>query len=250
MNEADRLRAAMRATESTAHAPLDLAAVVREGRRLRRRRRLAGTGAAGLVLAVAVAVPVALRPDGPPPQRPAEAITTGSVATPTTAPTASATPDARATPGSTDRKPVGTVVSSGIRYGDQERVFYFVPIGVPELPGVKIGLVAGRRDADGRLTPDLLINDVEGRDRHAGFHQIGYDQQGDRQVLPPVPTFGYFVGPATRIVGTVDGRQVPAELARWSVDPGVVIFWFEPTVLTPGVRLDGIVALDKRGERL
>ncbi|MEV6376323.1 hypothetical protein [Micromonospora musae] len=258
MNEADRLREAMRVTESTDQGMLDLAAVVREGRRLRWRRRLAGAGAAGLVLAVAVAVPVALRPGGPSPQRPADAPTTATVAAPTTAPTAGpATPPTvgpttgtPVSPGGTDRKPTGAVVSSGIRYGAQERVFYVVPVDVPSLPRVKIGLVAGRRDTDGRLTPDVLINDVAGRDRREGFHEIGYDQQGDRAVVPPVPTFGYFVGPATRIVGTVDGRQVAAELARWSTDPRVVIFWFDPTTLAPGVRLDGILAYDKRGARL
>ncbi|RKN30420.1 hypothetical protein [Micromonospora musae] len=250
MNEADRLREAMRVTESTDQGMLDLAAVVREGRRLRRRRRLAGAGAAGLVLAVAVAVPVALRPGGPPPQRPADAMTTASVAAPTATPTAGPTTGTPVSPGGTDRKPTGAVVSSGIRYGAQERVFYFVPVDVPSVPRVKIGLVAGRRDTDGRLTPDVLINDVAGRDRHEGFHEIGYDQQGERQFVPPVPTFGYFVGPAMRIVGTVDGRQVNAELARWSADPRVVIFWFDPTTLAPGVRLDGILAYDKRGARL
>lgn len=259
MNEAERLREAMLATERADHDMLDLAAVVREGRRLRRRRRVVGTGSAALVLAVAVAVPVALTSADPErPGRGADPVAGARTATPTTAPTAgpttaaapTTTPAATTGSGRATPKPVGTVLYSGIRYGVEERVFYVVGVAVPKVPQVKIGLVAGRRNAAGELTPDVLVNDVAGRDRHAGFHEIGYDQQGDRPVRPPVPTFGYFVGPAAQIVGTVDGRQVPATLARWSEDSRVVIFWFDPKVLTPGVRLDGIVARDKRGERL
>ncbi|MER7444983.1 hypothetical protein [Micromonospora avicenniae] len=254
MNEAERLREAMLATERADDDLLDLAAVMREGRRLRRRRRVAGTGAAALVLAVAVAVPVALTSADPEPQRPADPAAGAHTATPTTAPTpgptTTAAPTATTGSGRSTPKPVGTVLFSGIRYGVEERVFYVVGVDVPKAPQVKIGLVAGRRDAAGELTPDVLINDVVGRDRHAGFHEIGYDQQGDRRVHPPVPTFGYFVGPAARIIGTVDGREVSATLARWSEDSRVVIFWFDPTVLAPGIRLDGIVARDKRGKPL
>lgn len=124
-------------------------------------------------------------------------------------------------------------MDSGIRYGADERVFFMVPVDVPQLPRVTIGLVAGRRAPGGRLTSDFLVNDVSGSDRRPGFHEIGYDQQR----VPTdasIPTFGYFVGPAARIVGTVDGRQVEARLVRWSEDPDVVIFWFDPTTLTPG----------------
>ncbi|WP_405433265.1 hypothetical protein [Micromonospora sp. NBC_00617] len=115
------------------------------------------------------------------------------------------------------------------------------------MPKVTIGLAAGRRAPDGTLSTDILVNDVEGADRSPGFHQIGYDE---RSSDTPVPTFGYFVGPAERIIGTVDGRQVDARVARWSRDKQVVIFWFDPATLTPGERLDGIVARDRGGRRL
>jgi hypothetical protein len=36
----------------------------------------------------------------------------------------------------------------------------------------------------------------------------------------------------------------------WSQDPQVVIFWFDPEVLAPGVRLDGIIARDQQGRKL
>ncbi|MFI6333111.1 hypothetical protein ACIBBG_33065 [Micromonospora chersina] len=173
--------------------------------------------------------------------------------TPPPAATATATrPTATATPSESTQepRPVGDVVASGIRYGTEERVFYFIPVDVPRQPHVTIGLVAGRRSADGKLTSDFVANDVEGNDRRPGFHQIGYDQPGPIPTSPPVPTFGYFVGPAERIVGTVEGRKVTARLATWSRDPQVVIFWFDPEQLKPGVPLDSILARDAHGRKL
>lgn len=242
MTEMDELRRAMRATERA--DGLDIADIMRRGRRLRRRRRVgAGVAAAVATIAVAVGVDaVATRP-GPPDLPAGEPVATASTGTPPTTPTAAPAPT------ESPLRPLGTVVDSGIRYGTDARVFFMVPVDVPELPRVTIGLVAGRRAPDGHLTSDFLVNDVSGSDRRAGFHEIGYDQQR----VPtdtPVPTFGYFVGPAARIVGTVDGRQVEAKLARWSEDRQVVIFWFDPATLAPGTPLDGITARDPQGRRL
>ncbi|MET8233909.1 hypothetical protein ABZS77_24870 [Micromonospora sp. NPDC005298] len=247
MTELDRLRDAMRAIEHTA-APLDLAAVMREGRRLRTRRRVAGAGAATLAAALAsvlVMVAVGARPGDPPPvdRPPPVAVAPTPVAVPTTPTSEKPTPP----PSTPPPEPLGRIVDSGVRHGADQRVYYVVGVSVPGQPQVSIGLAAGRRAPDGALTTDILVNDVQGSDRSPGFHQIGYDE---RSSAAPVPAFGYFVGPATRIVGTVDGQQVEARLARWSVDPQVVIFWFEPAELTPGRRLDGIVARDATGRRL
>lgn len=144
-------------------------------------------------------------------------------------------------------KPLGQLMDSEVRHGADQRVYYFVGVSVPGEPKVTIGLAAGRRAANGMLTTDLLVNDVDGADRSPGFHQIGYDE---RSSTVPVPTFGYFVGPAHRIVGTVGGRQVDARLARWSIDKQVLVFWFDPAELTPGERLDGIIARAASGRRL
>ncbi|MGC4749837.1 hypothetical protein ACLQ28_29885 [Micromonospora sp. DT201] len=252
MSELDRLRHAMRATERP-DAVLDLATVMREGRRLRTRRRVAGAGAATLaagLAAVVVVVAVGARPDDPsaderpPPVAVATPPTGVSPMVPTTlGPTLPPGTDPDARP----PKPLGQVIDSGVRHGTDQRVYFVVGVSVPGHPKVSVGLVAGRRALDGTLTTDLLINDVGGVDRSPGFHQIGYDV---RSSAAPVPTFGYFVGPAQRIIGTVDGRQVDARLARWSVDKQVVIFWFDPAKLTPGERLDGIIARDSSGRRL
>ncbi|SIM63711.1 hypothetical protein [Micromonospora cremea] len=253
MSELDRLRHAMRVTERSGPT-LDLAAVMRDGRRLRTRRRVAGAGAAtlatGLVAAV-VAVVVGALPGDPrtverPPQV-AVAPTPPAGVSPTPPNPFGPTPATTAGPEEPVPSPLGQVVDSGIRYGVDQRVYYVVQVSVPGEAGVKIGLAAGRRAPDGTLTTDLLVNDVEGSDRSPGFHQIGYDSGGSPA---PVPTFGYFVGKAQRIIGTVDGRQVAARLAGWSADKQVVIFWFDPAELAPGDRLDGIVARDGGNRRL
>ncbi|MBO4164968.1 MULTISPECIES: hypothetical protein [Micromonospora] len=250
MTELEQLRRAMRATERPYPEDLDLTVIMRDGRRLRRRRRLAGAGAAALVtVLVAGGVGLGVRWTRPPaPDRPPARVATVPDATPpaTSPPTPGPTRWRPPSP-----QPIGEVVDTGIRYGVDQRVFYLVAVDVPEEPRVRVGLMAGRRSPAGGLTNDMVINDVQGSDRRPGFHEIGYDEatppDDDR---PPVPTFGYFVGPATRIVGTVRGRQVDARLARWSTDPELVIFWFDPVDLTPGVRLDGIVARDAAGRRL
>ncbi|MGW3789135.1 hypothetical protein ACWD5Z_31475 [Micromonospora chokoriensis] len=250
MSELEQLRHAMRETERP-DTVLDLAAVMRDGRRLRTRRRVAGAGAATLAagLAVVVVVAVDARTGGPPTADrppPVAVAPTPSGSPPTLARSMEPTspPPAGDVP---SPKPLGQVIDSKVRYGTEQRVYYVVRVSVPGEPKVTIGLAAGRRLADGMLTTDILVNDVEGADRRPGFHQIGYDE---RSSATPVPTFGYFVGPAHRVIGTVDGRQVDARLARWSVDKQVVIFWFDPTLLTPGERLDGIIARDAAGGRL
>ncbi|MDG4809740.1 hypothetical protein O7634_23565 [Micromonospora sp. WMMD1120] len=251
MNELERLRHAMRATERP-DAVLDLDIVIRKGRRLRTRRRVGAAAAATLAVGLASAVVlVAVDASGPgtgvpsAERPPPVAVAPPSVGVSPTTPEPTPPPTAaRDVPAP---KTLGQVIDSGVRYGVDQRVFYVVQVSVPGVPKVTIGLAAGRRAPDGFLTTDILVNDVEGADRSAGFHQIGYDESSS---TTPVPTFGYFVGPAHRVIGTVDGRQVDARLARWSFDKEVVIFWFDPTELKPGQRLDGIVAQDARGRRL
>ncbi|MEV4847249.1 hypothetical protein AB0K20_29010 [Micromonospora matsumotoense] len=246
MNELDQLRRAMRATERPYHDDLDLTVIMRDGRRLRRRRRLAGAGAAALVSVLLVGgIGLGVRWTRPstPDQPPGSAVTG-----PAAPPSATPPPTRLITP--PPREFLGAVVGTGIRYGTDERVFYVVAVDLPEAPGVTIGLMAGRRTPAGELIDDIVINDVRGADRRPGFHEIGYDEATLSDARPPVPTFGYFVGPATRIVGTAGGRQVEARLARWSTDPDLVVFWFDPVDLAPGVRLDGIVARGAEGRLL
>ncbi|MEV4215229.1 hypothetical protein [Micromonospora sp. NPDC049662] len=253
MSELDRLRDAMRATERP-DAVIDLARVMRDGRRLRTRRRVTGAAAATLAAGLVAVTAVTVDPSGsrdPAPAGPASPVAVASPPAGVT-PTAAAMSDESTPPPTQARgvphpKPLGQVIDTGIGHGTDRRVYFFVAVTVPGAPRVTIGLAAGRRAVDGTVSTDILVNDVEGADRSLGFHQIGYDESAS---TPAVPTFGYFVGPAARIIGTVDGRQVDATLARWSLDKQVVIFWFDPATLAPGERLDGIVARDGAGHRL
>ncbi|MET8092508.1 hypothetical protein [Micromonospora sp. NPDC005220] len=253
MSELDRLRHAMRETERP-DAVLDLATVMREGRRLRTRRRVAGAGAATLATGLAaVVVVVAVGGPGPGGPAPTERPPPIAVAPPSAGVSPTVEKSLEPTPPPTmardvpPPKALGQLIDSGVRHGADRRVYYMVAVSVPGAPKVSIGLAAGRQAPDGSLSTDILVNDVEGSDRRAGFHQIGYDEGS---TAAPVPTFGYFVGPAKRVIGTVHGRQVDARLARWSGDKQVTIFWFDPAQLRPGQRLDGIIARDSSGRRL
>ncbi|GAB3937865.1 hypothetical protein GCM10027614_16880 [Micromonospora vulcania] len=133
MSELDRLRDAMRITERP-DATLDLATVLREGRRLRTRRRVAGAGvatlAAGLAAAVAVVVigagPKDL-PTVPPPVADAPGPPAATFPTPTITPWHTPAPTTPSSSGA-DRErppsPLGQVVDSKVSYGTERRVFY------------------------------------------------------------------------------------------------------------------------------
>ncbi|MEK8105892.1 hypothetical protein NKG94_13425 [Micromonospora sp. M12] len=75
-----------------------------------------------------------------------------------------------------------------MRHGSDRRVYFVVAVSLPDEPGVTIGLAAGRQAPDGRLTTDILVNDVEGSDRRPGFHQIGYDEAPRPRRCPPSAT--------------------------------------------------------------
>jgi hypothetical protein len=139
-----------------------------------------------------------------------------------------------------DPSPLGEVVPSGVR---ENLVFYAVPVDEPDrLPDIHFGLMAGRRGGDGTLTALVLANETTGSDKAAGFHAVTGGLTIDST---PVPSFGYYAGPAAKITGTVAGRKVQAHQAVWSQDPNVVFFWFDP-----GTEPAGLTALDAAGHRL
>jgi hypothetical protein len=62
--------------------------------------------------------------------------------------------------------------------------------------------------------------------------------------------FGYYVGPATRITATVDGRRIQAGQARWSQESQIVIFWFDPADVPDGTAPTNLAAYNAAGSRL
>lgn len=233
MNELDDFRAALRQPPGEPFAEPDLARIMADGTRLRRRRRLL-SGTAGVAAAAAVVLVVVfaiqLRRPAPAPVAQPPAPPPVTVSTP-------------ATPGD---RPIGQVVATGIRTHAGELVFYARALDVPELPDVRFGLVAGVR-AGTSLKALLMTNEVRGSDRSFGFHATdGGEIIGDQLI----PVFGYFAGPAAKITTTVHGRPVEAHLAKWSGDPAVVIFWFDPVAVPDSTVLTPLIAQDAGGRRL
>lgn len=64
------------------------------------------------------------------------------------------------------------------------------------------------------------------------------------------PAYGYFVGEPATITGTVDGHSIAAKTAISSVDPSVILFWFDTTEITVESNLTIVSAYDVTGKQL
>jgi hypothetical protein len=60
------------------------------------------------------------------------------------------------------------------------------------------------------------------------------------------PFFGYYVGPARKIVS----GKVTAQQQAWSEDPSVIVFWFDPADAPQGFTAKALTAYDKGGDKL
>ncbi|MEU3627375.1 hypothetical protein BS329_26920 [Amycolatopsis coloradensis] len=116
--------------------------------------------------------------------------------------------------------PWGDVIGTGVHGDGGELVFSGVKIDVEQLPGTTFGIMAGRRPAGGQVTAGVVANEFEGSDKAPGFHAVSGGING-------YPSFGYYAGPAVKITAKVAGKSVTARQAPWSVDPNVVVFWFD-----------------------
>jgi hypothetical protein len=232
VNDLDDLRDAMHSTPDFAPRPLDLAAVMIAGGRLRRRRRLAVGAASGLaVLVLLIGGAQFAR------SRPAEPTGDAVAARPPGTAVAAVPAD----------DTFGEVVDTGVRTGDQTWLLWIKRIDDPALPDTSIGMVAGRRDAGGRPVVDMLSNETEGSDRSPGFHAM---QMASKLGSGTTPAYGYYVGDAARITVVADGRTVTARRARWSEDSSIVLFWFTLKQVNPGTTVKQVTAYDSTGRRL
>ncbi|RSD25840.1 hypothetical protein [Amycolatopsis eburnea] len=232
MNDLDDFRAALRQPPEEPFAEPDLAAIMAGGTRMRRRRRVltsvAGVAAAAVVvLVVGFAVQVRQPAPAPVAQPPAPVSTTSA-------------------PSTAAEQPMGDVIGTGIKTTRGEIVFFARAVDAPELPDVHFGLVAGFRSGE-TLESVLMTNEFRGSDRSFGFHATdGGELSGDEVI----PVFGYFAGQAARITTTVHGKTVDASLARWTEDPNVVVFWFDPVAVPNSAVLTPLIAYDAAGKRL
>jgi hypothetical protein len=143
----------------------------------------------------------------------------------------------------------GRVIPAGFKDPAGELVFYGVRIDLRQLPGTTFGIMAGLRDASGALTPEVETNETTGPDTAPGFHAV----QAPSSVGSPavtIPEFGYYAGPAASITALDHGRVIHARLARWSVNPRIVVFWFIPPAAPAGATLTGLAAYDAAGHQL
>jgi hypothetical protein len=246
VNELERLKSALNEAPPEPFAAPDLTRIMADGTRIRRRRRLlTGAGAAAAVVAVVAVVfgAVQLRPG--PQQQPAPVAAAPSTVGPASTVPSTAAPE-------TDRAtPLGDVVSLGIKNAGGELVLYAFKIDEPQaMPGVGFGLMLAVRDVGG-LHPVYAANEVNGSDRSFGFHATsGGLIAGTRTTQVAVPVLGYFAGPAARITSTVHGKPVAARLAKWSEDPNVVFFWFDPVQVPSAGALTPLAAYTAGGTRL
>lgn len=228
MNDAEALRHAMRADDGQDFRPVDVERVMRLGARMRTRRRLAVAGGAlAVVAAVLIGVGnLGLGGTGTDPAQPV-LITVGQPADPAAARD-------------------GDVIPTGVHTGGGEYVLYFVS-GYVEynrqsqpLPGSGYGLTLGYRGHDGVISPVTTTGSI---DLKQGFHSV---------TLGVVPLFGFYSGPATRVVVTSGGRTAAAHIAKWSSNPGIVVFWFTPDQgITNKPKADfDITAYDSHGHAL
>jgi hypothetical protein len=217
MNDLDDLKDALHSPPGFVARSLDLDAIMTTGGRRRRARRLAVSATSGLAV-VAVLIGggwLAARND-----RAAPGLLPPAAASASPSPSPSVPPtDGPAT------APLGAVVSTGLKAKQGTWVIYAVPVREPSLPDTHFGIMVGRRMPDGTFTSDVISNETNGSDTAKGFHALqgGMNVNGE-----DIPSFGYFVGPATRFTAKVGGKTIEAGHARWSKDASVVMFWFDP----------------------
>jgi len=173
-------------------------------------------------------------------------LTVANAAATPAAPAAAAAPVVAASPSppptrvaSSEHEVLGDVIPSG--FGDL--VFYGVKVEEPRLPETTFGIMAGARDANGGLKDLVITNETSGSDKAPGFHGVtgGLGVENHE-----VPSFGYYYGPAVKITGRIYGTIGVAHQARWSEDPNVVVFWFDPSGPDP----EDLKAYDAAGNEL
>ncbi|WP_051174139.1 hypothetical protein [Amycolatopsis orientalis] len=137
-----------------------------------------------------------------------------------------------------DNTPWGDVIGTGVQGEGGELVFYGVKVDVEQLPETTFGIMAGHRSADGKVTAGTVANEYSGSDKAPGFHAVSGGLNG-------IPSFGYYAGPAAKITAKVNGKTVTAHQAAWSVDPNIVVFWFDS-----GADPRKLAAFDASGKKL
>ena len=143
--------------------------------------------------------------------------------------------------------PIGDLIHTGLREaGGKEYVIYGVTGGGVSSPkdfGFAIGYLEGKG-----VTADDSVTEWEGSPSAPGFHPMnGQKALVDGSVQP---AYGYYAGTPAKITVKEAGRVIEAHLARWSHDPGITVFWFDPADVQDDERWAELGAYDAAGAKL
>ncbi|WP_199516368.1 hypothetical protein [Nucisporomicrobium flavum] len=144
--------------------------------------------------------------------------------------------------------PVGALIPTGLHdpQGD-EYVIYGITGGGPRSPK-DFGFAIGFREPKNKVTADDSLTEWVGSPSAPGFHPMnGQKELGDGSVQP---AYGYYAGTPATITVQEAGRPIQAHLARWSHDPTITVFWFDPADVHDDDRWAQLAAYDASGNRL
>ncbi|BCY08957.1 hypothetical protein [Actinoplanes sp. L3-i22] len=238
MTQLEDLKDAMHSPPDFQPAPVDLQQVMTAGGRLRRRRRLAVGGASALTVAALLIGGSQLAGAG----GPVGSIPVAGVSAPLPSAGNSSAPGV-----------LGTIVETG-RQVEGRRWILYVETVDPDRLDETFTLVLGRTRTG---TVDDFHLEIASSDPGAGRMTPGFHAVQAGRVLDgrTTPTFGYYIGDATRITArdVTTGRTVEATRAAWTAFDGPAqaqIFWFDFTEGRPAATLTDITAYDVNGAQL
>ncbi len=247
MTQLEELKDAMHSPPDFEPAALDLAQVMTAGGRMRRRRRFAVGGASALTVAALLIGGHQLAGLGDP---------AGGVQVagpPSAGASAGPVPPMPSTGNSSAPGVLGKVVETGREFGGRQWILYVETTDPDDLDNT-LTLVLG-------LTRTLTIDDfsiaIVGSDRGAGRMEPGFHavEAGRLYNGRTTPTFGYYVGDATRITArdAATGRTVQAHRTEWrgfAKADQMQIFWFDFTQGQTPPTLTDLTAYDRNGAEL
>ncbi|MCY1136536.1 hypothetical protein OWR29_00895 [Actinoplanes sp. Pm04-4] len=236
MTQLEELKDAMHSPPDFRPAPMDLQQVMASGGRMRRRRRLLVGGASALTVAALL-------------------IGGNQLAGGSTFPTPAAGPSAPLPSAVNSSAPgvLGAVIETG-RQAEGRRWILYVETVDPDNLDETLTLILGRTKTG---TIDDFRPEIESNDPGAGRMAPGFHAVKAGRLLNgrTTPTFGYYVGDATRITArdATTGKTVEAKRAAWSgfaPTEKAQIFWFDFTEGRPPATLTDLTAYDANGSEL
>jgi hypothetical protein len=150
--------------------------------------------------------------------------------------------------GNGDHGPVGDVIDTGVRETDGKHYVIAGVTGGAVYEAISFGFAICVQESPTLITENLTISEYKGSASAPGFHPM----QGRMRLEDGSwqPAFGYYVGDPVTISVVDGGHPLQAKLSRWSHDPGVTVFWFDPADVVDDAHWADLGAYDAAGKRL